>query len=105
MTTQSLEVKPAPDGATFRVRVAPRASKCAIAGQRGGALLVRITAAPVDGEANQALRRFLAKALDTAPSRLAVVHGEKSREKTLRVTGLPPAELASRLAALLLGAA
>ena len=96
-----LDVQPAPDGATFRVRVAPRAARNAVTGERAGALVVRLTAPPVEGAANAALRRFLGKALGAAPSTLRVVRGETSRDKTLQITGVAAADLAARLVALL----
>jgi uncharacterized protein (TIGR00251 family) len=100
LTPPTLDVKPADGGATFRVRVAPRASRNAVTGERAGALVVRLTAPPVEGAANQALRKFLGKALGAAPSALSVVHGETSRDKTLRVAGIAAPELAARLQAL-----
>ena len=44
---------------TVRVRVQPRASRDALGGLRAGSLVVRLTAPPVEGEANAALARFL----------------------------------------------
>jgi uncharacterized protein YggU (UPF0235/DUF167 family) len=72
----------------LRVRVRPRASRDAIAGERAGALLVQVVAAPVDGAANQALRRLLARALSIPASRVRVVHGETAREKLVHVAGV-----------------
>jgi uncharacterized protein (TIGR00251 family) len=48
---------------------------------------VRITAPPVEGKANEALIRFLAKELRTSPSRIEIIKGHHSREKTLRISG------------------
>jgi uncharacterized protein (TIGR00251 family) len=83
--------------ATLQVRVIPRARRNQIAGWREGALVVRLTAPPVEGAANSLLLRFLARELGVRPPDLALVRGEKSREKVLRVEGLTDAELASRL--------
>lgn len=88
----------AADGAALvRVRLQPRASKDAIAGERGGLLAVRVTAPPVDGRANDALCRLLAKAARVAPSRVEVVRGASAREKLVRVEGATAADLAARL--------
>lgn len=77
------------DGAlTFAVRVLPRASRCEIAGEADGALRVRISAPPVDGAANAELIRFLSKKLDVAKSNIAIVSGQNSRSKRVRVTGI-----------------
>jgi uncharacterized protein len=60
---------------------------------------VRVTAPPVDGRANDALRRLIARRAGVAPSRVTLVRGEKSREKTLRVEGVDAATLRERLLA------
>jgi uncharacterized protein YggU (UPF0235/DUF167 family) len=69
------------------VRVQPRASRDAIVGERGGSLLVRVQAAPVDGAANQALCRLLARALGLPPSAVRVLRGETAREKLVWLAG------------------
>ena len=89
---------PPADAATLRVRVQPRASLEAIVGWREDALRLAVTAPPVDGEANEAVRRLLARALGVAPSVVSVVRGERSRDKVVRVEGLTGAALRSRLA-------
>lgn len=60
---------------------------------RGGALVVRVTAPPVGGAANEALRRLIAKRLGTATGRVAIVRGTKGREKLVRVEGMSPSGL------------
>jgi uncharacterized protein len=82
---------------TISVRVQPRASRDEIVGERGGALVVRLTAPPVEGRANQALCRLLAKRLRIAPSRVEVVRGAGSRDKLVRINGLSRPELDRRL--------
>jgi uncharacterized protein (TIGR00251 family) len=85
--------------ATLKLRVVPRAGRTGFAGRRGDALLVRLAAAPVDGAANDALIAFLAASLDCPRRSIAIVAGEKSRDKRIRIEGLTPAELNRRLAA------
>lgn len=87
------------EAATFRVRVQPRASREEILGWRQDVLRVAVTAPPVEGEANDALRRLLARALGLAPSAVSVVRGERGRDKMIRVRGLTAEALRSRLAA------
>ena len=89
---------PRADAATLRVRVQPRASRDAILGWRDDTLRLAVTAAPVEGGANAAVRRLLAGALGVAPSAVGVVRGERGRDKLVRVEGLTPAELRFRLA-------
>ena len=87
------------DALTLRVRVQPRASREAIVGWREDALRLAVMAPPVDGAANEAVRRLLARALGVAPSAVHVVRGERGRDKLVRVDGLSGAEMRSRLAA------
>ncbi|HMH48676.1 MAG TPA: DUF167 domain-containing protein [Candidatus Acidoferrum sp.] len=84
--------------ATLRVRVQARASREAIVGWREDALRVAVTAPPVEGEANQAVRRLLARALGVAPSAVSLVGGEHGRDKVVRIEGMTGVELHSRLA-------
>jgi len=74
-------------GAALRVRVSPRASRDELVGERDGALVVRLTAPPVEGQANAALVRFLARHLGVAPSSVSVTRGAKGRDKVLLVAG------------------
>jgi uncharacterized protein len=69
----------------LRVRLQPRAHRDEIVGERDGALVVRVTAPPVDGKANDALCRLVAKHLGVAPSRVTVVKGHRARDKVLRI--------------------
>ncbi len=71
----------------MRVRVQPRSSRDAITQSPDGRFRVALTAAPVDDAANLALCALVARALDVAKSAVSVVHGGKSREKTLRIRG------------------
>jgi hypothetical protein len=73
--------------------VAPRAKRNELAGQRAGALLVRVTAPPVDGKANDAVCRLIAKAAGVPPSRVSVVRGGSARDKVVRVDGVEAAAL------------
>ena len=79
------------------VRVQPRASRNAILGWYQDVLRVAVTAPPVEGEANQALTRLLARALGVAPSGVNVVRGQRSRDKLVRVEGVSDSQLRTRL--------
>jgi len=85
-----LDIRQEKSGASFAVKVAPRASHNKISGVAGGALKVRLTAPPVDGAANQALVKLLAKALGLAKGKVRVIKGFKSRDKRILVEGLEP---------------
>jgi hypothetical protein len=62
-------------------------------GVRDGVLQARVSAPPVDGRANLALCKLIAKRVGVAPSRVSVVRGKKSRDKLVRVEGIEPAVL------------
>lgn len=70
---------------TFEVRVQPRASRTEIAGALGGAVRLRVRAAPVEGKANEECLRFLAALLDVPRSSVEIVKGWSSRSKVVRV--------------------
>jgi len=74
--------------ATFAVRVVPRSAKEGVAGYEGGVLRIRLNAPPVEGKANEALGRFLAKALGVPRGSVSLVSGEKGRNKIVRIDGV-----------------
>jgi uncharacterized protein (TIGR00251 family) len=86
-------------GATFAVRVQPRASRNAIAGEMGEALKIALTAPPVEGKANEACVEFLANLLKVPRSSVTIASGESSRNKVVRVAGMRASELEQRLRA------
>ncbi|HEU5300234.1 MAG TPA: DUF167 domain-containing protein [bacterium] len=75
------------------MRVTARSAHDRVDGWRGGRLLVRTTAPPVEGQANEAVRRLIAGAAGVAPSQVEVVRGGRARDKTVRIRGLPAADL------------
>ncbi len=75
------------------VRLRARADRDELVGMRDGVLQARVTAPPVEGKANRALCRLIAKRLAVAPSRVSIVRGEKSRDKLVRVEGVDPGAL------------
>lgn len=84
----ALEVKEGPDGVTFRVRVQPRSSRTAITGAAAGSLRLALTAPPVEGAANVACAEYFAALCGVAKSRVGIVAGAKSRDKTVRIAGI-----------------
>ncbi len=61
--------------------------------------MVRVTEPPVDGRANDALVRLIAKRAGVAKSRVTIVRGARSRDKLVRVNGVDEAELRRALGA------
>ncbi len=90
-------VREGPGGTVVEVRVIPRASKSALAGERNGALLVRLAAPPVDGQANAALVEFLADTLGVPTRTVSIVSGDSHRQKRVLVAGMRPGEVSAIL--------
>lgn len=82
-------------GISFKVRVQPRSSRDQIIGLHGDALKLKLTAAPVEGAANEACVALLSKALEVPRSRLKITSGQSNRSKTIFVRCDPAA--ASRI--------
>ena len=78
-------------------RVTPNARKNSIEGLRQERLSIRLHAPAVEGKANVALVNYLADLLDTSKTRLEILRGDKSREKTVAISGLTLAAVAERL--------
>ncbi len=70
------------------VRLTPRSSSNRVTGEREGTVLVRVTAPPVDGAANEALCRLIARRARVGIRSVTIVRGEGSREKRVRVEGI-----------------
>lgn len=83
------------NGVSFAVRVIPRSSKSEVIGEHDDALKVKLASPPVDGAANAELVKILAKALGIAKSSIAIVSGESSKTKQLRIDGVTAAEIAA----------
>ena len=60
-------------------------------------MVIRVTAPPVDGKANDALCRLVAKKAGVAPSRVSMIRGHTARDKVLRVEGVEPPALRAAL--------
>jgi uncharacterized protein len=84
--------------AQIAVSLKPRGGRDAIEEARMDALVVRVSAPPLEGQANAALCRLLAKAVKIAPSRVTVVRGQTARKKLVRLEGLGASEAEGRLA-------
>jgi len=90
-------IRDTPGGATFQVKIQPRAKKSAIAGEVGEALKLTLTAPPIEGRANQACITFLAELLNVPRSSVTIAAGQSSRNKVIRVAGMSAAQVEERL--------
>jgi len=63
------------------VSVSPNAPQTEVMGWHDGALRIRLAAPPVDGAANDALRKWLAKQLGTSQAQVELIRGQTARRK------------------------
>jgi len=92
-----IPIRDSAGGATFAVKVQPRAKKNAITGEVGDALKLALTAPPVDGRANEACIEFFANLLDVPRSSVTIASGETSRRKVICVAGMAADEVRRRI--------
>lgn len=83
--------------ARIEVRVSPRASQNRILRDESG-IRVYVTAAPTDGEANEAVQALLAKQLKISKSSVQLARGETARNKIFDIDGLTVDEILQRIA-------
>jgi uncharacterized protein len=81
-------VKPTATGVEIDIRVIPRSGRTGLAGSRDGRLLVRVSAPPVEGAANDALIGLIAEVLEVSRRAVRIVAGERSRQKRIAVDGV-----------------
>ncbi len=84
-------------GVRLEVKVQPRSSRNQIVGEQNGALKIKLTAPPVDGEANAALAEFLSTCLHVPRKNINLIKGDTSRHKIVEIAGLSPTQLLARL--------
>lgn len=87
--------RPVDGGVELLVLVQPRASRTRALGEHDGRLKVALAAPPVDGEANEALVRFVAEALGVRRAAVELVEGATSRRKRLLVRGCAMVQVAA----------
>jgi uncharacterized protein (TIGR00251 family) len=95
--TPLITIRETAGGASFQVKVQPRAKKNAVTGEVGDSLKLALTAPPLEGRANEACIAFLAELLNVPRSSVTIAAGHSSRNKVVRVTGVTAAEVRSRL--------
>jgi uncharacterized protein YggU (UPF0235/DUF167 family) len=83
------------------VRVIARSPRTRISDVRAGRVVVRVSAAPVDGAANLALVKLLAKALAVPAGTIRIAAGARTRDKSVLVAGVSPTTITGLVQALL----
>ncbi len=85
-------------GAAITIRVTPRSARNEISEiLSDGTVKIRLTAAPVDGKANECLIEFLAKVMNVSKAAIEIVAGMTGREKLVTILGLTPEEVQKRI--------
>jgi len=80
----------------FAVRLTPRGGADRVDGVIDGALRVRVAAPAVEGAANEALVRLLARELGVGRSAVRILSGASARRKLVAVRGVPAATVLAR---------
>ena len=78
---------------TLRVHIISNAKIDKVIGEHGDAIKIKLRAPAVEGKANTALRKFLAETLSIPQRAIVLEHGEKSRDKVIRIDGLSEADI------------
>jgi uncharacterized protein (TIGR00251 family) len=84
-------------GVCLEVQVQPRSSRNQIVGEQDGRLKIKLTAPPVEGEANQALINYLAQLLQIPKKNVKLLKGESARHKLIEISGVTEQELIAKL--------
>jgi len=83
-----LNIQETDKGITVEVKVQPRSSRNQIVGEQEGALKVKLTAPPVEGEANKALLDFFAAILKLPRKDIELLRGQTARNKLIAIRGI-----------------
>jgi len=98
MTPRDFHLHDGKMGSALALRITPRASKNEIVEVLSdGTVKVHLTAPPVEGQANEALLKFLSGILDVPVSSLDIVAGVGGRDKLISVTGMDASVLHKKI--------
>lgn len=90
-------IKSLPGGVRLQVKVLPRASRDEIIEITDDYLRVKLTAPPVEGEANKRLTKFMGKALGCSSGKIKIISGATGRNKLLEISGLTEDKIRSQV--------
>lgn len=76
------------EGIRIEVKVEPRSSKKGLTGVTGSVLKVKLTAPPVEGEANRQLIEIIAEETGVRKSSISIVRGQSSKNKLIEIKGI-----------------
>jgi len=80
-----IPTKKTKNGIRFSATIQPKSSQNAIVGIHDESLKIRLTSPPVDGAANKACVKFLAKQIGVSPANVSIVSGLTSRKKIIQI--------------------
>ena len=92
-----LQLRESKHGLTFDIQVTPHAASTELMGVQEGMLKIKVTALPLEGAANEACIKLLAKVFALRKSQLEIFAGAKSRKKTVLVKDTSRAELEMKI--------
>jgi uncharacterized protein (TIGR00251 family) len=98
MNDSPLQIRETDPGLEIRLYVQPRAKRFEVSGIYNGALKIKVTAPPVDDAANRAVTEYLAARLEIPKSKVRILSGIHSRQKTLLVKGMTIQEFRKKFA-------
>jgi uncharacterized protein (TIGR00251 family) len=91
-------MKETESGVIIHIRVVPKSAKCEIAGIQDDALKLKITAPPVEGQANTECIRFLSHVLKVRKNQVTILSGHKSKKKTVAIEGIVKKDIEALIA-------
>ena len=84
-------------GCIVGVRLKPASSREKIVSVGADEICLAVTAAPIDGKANEAMIRLLAKMLDIPKSSIGVRRGATSRNKLVEIANMAKEEVMKKM--------
>jgi uncharacterized protein (TIGR00251 family) len=95
--TNMVRLRESKKGLTFDIQVIPHASRVELVCVQDGVLKIKVTAPPVEGAANEACIKLLAKELGLKKSQMEISSGAKSRKKTVMIKDISKKELETKI--------
>lgn len=89
----TFQLRESKHGLTFDIQVTPHAASAQLVDVQEGLLKIKVTALPVEGAANEACIKLLAKTFALKKSQIEIFAGAKSRKKTVLVKDISRTEL------------
>ena len=74
-----------PDGLMIRIYAQPGTRKTGFAGLFKDRVKIKVACPPVEGKANKELKKFLASACDVSKSKVVLIKGDRSRDKSILI--------------------